>query len=52
MDYVEETIVEDIPMGGGMIVDDFGGYGGGYGGMGMGGFGGPGIAPGCCCSLI
>lgn len=43
-------------MGGGFGFDGFGGgygttvvdYGPGYGG----GFGGPGIMPGCCCSLI
>lgn len=37
-----------------MMVDGYGGMGGmGYGsGMGVGGFGGPGMVPGCCCSLI
>lgn len=57
MEYVEETIVEDVPMGGGFIDDGYGGMG--MGGMGMGGFGGLGgfggpsyMAPGCCCSLI
>lgn len=59
MEVVEETVVVDDPMGGGMFGGGFGGmgygttvvdYGPGYGGMGFGGM--PAMVPGCCCSLI